>query len=116
MGSAARFLLDYFLGRELNPRVSHPAWQLFDPKMYLYMLGAIVLQLNILSAAAKQWYDSGACRAHAGPVALWSYELIMCAVHAGSCVVDQCLCPWLHLCSSSRGSSVNTSTSRMSMW
>ena len=43
------WLKDYFLGRRKNPRMAHDR---VDAKMYLYVVGAIILELNILSFAA----------------------------------------------------------------
>lgn len=47
---------DLFLGRILNPR-RVVAGRLLDVKMYLYLVGAVHLQLNILSYAAAHYLD-----------------------------------------------------------
>ena len=47
--SPARRFFDFFFGFELNPR-----YGLFDFKMYLYLIGAIMLELLILSAASVE--------------------------------------------------------------
>lgn len=41
------FLADLFLGRHENPQ-----WAGVDAKMYLYLIGAVLLELNLLSACA----------------------------------------------------------------
>lgn len=46
---------DLFLGRILTPRVVI-ARRLLDIKMYLYVIGAVHLELNILSAVAAHYY------------------------------------------------------------
>lgn len=44
--------LDWFLGREVNPQL----WGgRLDHKMWLYLVGAVMLELNVLSAAAHHW-------------------------------------------------------------
>jgi hypothetical protein len=40
---------------ELNPR-----WAMLDVKMFLYLVGAVMLSLNVLSAAALQAEQDGA--------------------------------------------------------
>jgi len=66
-------LLDFYLGRRENPRRSG-----VDAKMYLYLVGAILLELNLLSYAAHHILRHGAA---ASPgvylhVALFSFFLI----------------------------------------
>lgn len=51
------FLLDFFLGRIENPQL----WGgRIDAKMYLYLIGAIMLELNVLSFAAHHYIIFGA--------------------------------------------------------
>lgn len=47
---------DLFLGRVLNPRPMILSRRLLDIKMYLYLIGAVHLELNILSALAAHYY------------------------------------------------------------
>jgi delta14-sterol reductase len=44
----------FYLGMEFNPR-----WAMFDVKMFLYLVGAVMLSLNVLSAAALQAEQDG---------------------------------------------------------
>jgi delta14-sterol reductase len=46
------FLADFWLGRLKNPQLRKG---FIDAKMWLYLIGAITLQLNILSFAAHHW-------------------------------------------------------------
>ncbi|MCL2065870.1 MAG: ERG4/ERG24 family protein [Treponema sp.] len=46
------FLADFFLGRLKNPQFRDG---FIDAKMWLYMIGATMLQLNVLSFAAHHW-------------------------------------------------------------
>lgn len=50
-------LHDFFFGFELNPRWS--LLPLFDFKMYLYLVGAVMVEVNLLSGAFAQWEATG---------------------------------------------------------
>ena len=53
----ANFLVDFFLGRAANPQL----WGgKVDAKMWLYLIGAVLLELNILSFAAHHHITFGA--------------------------------------------------------
>ena len=47
------FLADFWLGRIKNPQFKNGY---IDAKMWLYLIGAVMLQLNILSFAAHHWF------------------------------------------------------------
>lgn len=47
-------LTHFFLGQEFNPRMG-----LFDLKMFLYVVGAVMLGLNVYSAAGLQMQNDG---------------------------------------------------------
>ena len=50
------FIADFYLGRLKNPQM----WGgRIDAKMWLYMVGAIMLELNVLSFAAHHWIVNG---------------------------------------------------------
>jgi len=46
------FLADFWFGRLKNPQVKNG---FIDAKMWLYLIGAVMLQLNVLSLAAFHW-------------------------------------------------------------
>jgi hypothetical protein len=48
------FLADLFLGRRDNPQ-----WRGIDAKMLLYLVGAVMLELNLASFAAHHWLVTG---------------------------------------------------------
>jgi hypothetical protein len=51
---ASSFLADFYAGLEFNPRVG-----LFDFKMFLYLVGAVILECVLLSAAIHQYHALG---------------------------------------------------------
>jgi delta14-sterol reductase len=53
-GGIGAFLLDFYAGLEFNPRVG-----LFDYKMFLYLVGAVILECVLLSAATVQYHALG---------------------------------------------------------
>ena len=53
--SARSLAAHFYLGMEFNPR-----WAMFDVKMFLYLVGAVMLSLIVLSAAALQAEQDGA--------------------------------------------------------
>jgi delta14-sterol reductase len=65
-------LADLYLGRLANPQ-----WRGVDAKMYLYLVGAVMLELNLLSYAAHhyQTYGAAASPGVAVHVALFSFFL-----------------------------------------
>ena len=50
------FFADFFLGRLKNPQFKNG---FIDAKMWLYLIGAVWLQINILSFAVHHWQSSG---------------------------------------------------------
>ena len=46
------FLADFWFGRMKNPQVGNG---FIDAKMWLYLIGAVMLQLHVLSFAAHHW-------------------------------------------------------------
>jgi delta14-sterol reductase len=48
------FLADFWLGRLKNPQFKNG---FIDAKMWLYLIGAVMLQLNVLSFAAHHWFS-----------------------------------------------------------
>lgn len=69
------YATDFFLGRTLNPRFRLPGPRTLDVKMYLYLVGAVHLELNILSAAAAHYlsrdHDHGPGVALAAALLSW---------------------------------------------
>lgn len=53
-GGVGSFLMDFYAGLEFNPRLG-----LFDHKMFLYLVGAVVLECVLVSAAITQYHALG---------------------------------------------------------
>eukprot|EP01116_Phalansterium_solitarium_P002853 TRINITY_DN1316_c0_g1_i1.p1 TRINITY_DN1316_c0_g1~~TRINITY_DN1316_c0_g1_i1.p1 ORF type:complete len:382 (+),score=-59.41 TRINITY_DN1316_c0_g1_i1:61-1206(+) len=62
-----RALHGFFFGYELNPRLG-----LWDVKMVLYLVGAVQLQLHVLSAVYVQWMQLGTVTS---ALAVYAFEL-----------------------------------------
>jgi len=52
--SGKSFLADFWFGRIKNPQFKNG---LIDAKMWLYLIGAVMLQLNVLSFSAHHWFN-----------------------------------------------------------
>ena len=50
------FLADFWFGRLKNPQFKNGT---IDAKMWLYLIGAVMLELNVLSLAAYHWFTHG---------------------------------------------------------
>jgi len=52
------FFYDFWTGLEFNPRFSIGPFGPFDGKMYLYLVGAVLLEFILISAASLQVYTT----------------------------------------------------------
>lgn len=69
INSARKFWFDFFYGFELNPRIG-----LWDLKMYLYSVGAIMLELNIFSISVAHYNIRGGSLSWANIVYLLEFK------------------------------------------
>jgi len=91
-GTAQNAAAKFFLGSEFNPRVLG-----VDVKMFLYLAGAVMLQLNLLSAvtvhmASRQGRVSLALKTYIGCFSWFLIEYLLGEqVRRGACGVVQCV-------------------------
>jgi delta14-sterol reductase len=92
------FFADLYLGRLENPQL----WGgRIDAKMWLYLIGAVLLELNVLSFTAHHWIKYGV---DANPGIYWAlnwvgdaspFTLIFIPFHCGAPLIYQVLKPLL---------------------